>query len=278
MAALLGPDGQPVDNQGKPLPLPGLDLRRPVETLDLLGVVAKSGYTQAQVFASQAGIKGERHVKVLCRDVSGLASQMAVVSEFAANALSELTFTLAESEARIKSLMELVPKERADDAAKSEHDVSVDFENRRRYYSARVPLLVRQKKRIGPALAEAIAGPVPTEADFNKMRDEAIELGMVKKEDVEKAEKALADHKEAVKKYQELVAGGMSDEEARAQVWPTPPPQADAPEGAPAQESGPVFVEPESEAPAEIKTLEDDGMAGGPPQPENFVPFPAPAN
>jgi hypothetical protein len=249
---IVGLDGAPLVSQeaAKAQPV-GLDMSNPVDTLDLLGSIARSGYVTAQQMATAAGIKGERHIKLQCRDISGLASQMALTAEFASNALAELSFTLAEAEARVRVLQGFIPEELKEKSAQADMDIAVEWENRRRHFSTRVPVQVKKRLRIGPALAETIAGPVPTKEDFDALLKESIELGLVKQEAVDQAQAQM----DAEARYKAALAEGKTEEEARLIGWPvsagpaSPAPEASeapagqdiaaeaAPEGAPAAQA-----------------------------------------
>jgi hypothetical protein len=177
MGKLVGPDGREVTSKGKPVELPGLSMQDPVTSLDLLGSVARSCYIMAQQYAAMAGPKGERQVKLLSKDVSGIASQGATVAEFASNIMAELTFTLAEAEARIAVLKGLIPEDKLQEAEKADFGVATEWENRRSLFSSRVPLIIKLKQRIGLALSEAVVGSAPTQADFDKLKADAEKAG-----------------------------------------------------------------------------------------------------
>jgi hypothetical protein len=131
----------------------------------------------AQQYAAMAGPKGERHVKLLSKDVSGIASQGATVAEFASNVMAELTFTLAEAEARIAVLKGLIPEDKLQEAEKADFGIATEWENRRSLFSSRVPLIIKLKQRIGLALSEAVVGSAPTQEDFDKLKADAAEAG-----------------------------------------------------------------------------------------------------
>lgn len=184
-SGLVGTDGAPITSEtpsGKPQPFPGLDMQNPVQTLDLLGVIARGGYITGQQFAFLAGPKGERHVKIEARQHAILAQQIAAISEFSSNVLSELTFTLAEAEARIRILEGFVSEDKVQVAKQADADLGVEWENRRRFFALKVGVLIKSRKPIGPALAEIISGSAPGEAEFAGLRKEAQELGLIKEE------------------------------------------------------------------------------------------------
>ena len=203
MSGLVGPDGQPITTEGKPQPFPGLDLRNPVQTLDLLGTIARGGYIMAQQYGALAGPKGERHVKVEARQVSILSSQVANVAEFASNALAELTFSLSEAEARIAVLRGQLAEDKVQAAAEADMTVSTEWENRRRLFSLLVPITLKKRKTIGQALADVVMGPPLTEEDFEKVRKEADELGLIKNET--EASEATPAQEAAAEAFQEMV-------------------------------------------------------------------------
>ena len=178
MGVLVGPDGTPVDKEGKPVHVPGLDMRNPVESLDLLASVGKGFYIMAAQYASLAGVKGERHIKMQARDVSSIAGQGATVTDFASNLMAELSFTLAECEARLAVLKGMIPEDKQNDANNADMAVATEWDNRRTFFSFKVPVLLKQKKRIGLGLAESISGSVPTAEDFEKLKAEAEAAGL----------------------------------------------------------------------------------------------------
>lgn len=182
MAQLVGPDGKPVDSKGKPVVLPGLSISDPVMSLNLLGSVARSCYVMANQYGSVrvAGPNGERNIKIAARDIAGLTSQGATVAEFASNIMAELSFTLAESEARIAVLKGLLSEDKIPAGEKADMEVGTEWENRRSLFSNMVPLIIKVNKPLGPALAQAIAGPAPTQADFDKIKEESAKAGLVK--------------------------------------------------------------------------------------------------
>ena len=226
---LVGLDGAPLASKGSPKPQAvGLDMSNPVDSLDLLGSIARSGYVTAQQMASAAGIKGERHIKLQCRDISGLASQMALTAEFASNSLAALRLTLAAAAARVRTLQGFIPEDLKETMAQADMDIAVEWENRRRNFSTRVPIQIKKKERIGIALAEAIAGPAPTKEDFDALLVESVKLGLITQEAVDKAQADL----DAEARYKAALADGKTEEEARLIGWPAaaeaPQAQADA--------------------------------------------------
>ncbi len=217
MGKLLGPDGKEVDSKGNAIHAPGLDMSDPVGSLDLLGAVARANYIMAKQYASLAGVKGERHVKILAKDISGVASQGASVAEFASNCISELAFSLAEAEARIAVLMGVVPEEKVQEAKDLDMKVAVEWENRRSLFSGNVPIMLRTRKRLGPALAEAIAGSAPTEEDFKKQVEAAKAAGLDVGGPDADAQKAELEAKD---RYEAALRDGLGEAEAREIGWP----------------------------------------------------------
>lgn len=261
MGKLLGPDGREVDSQGNAVAAPGLDMSNPVGSLDLLGAVARANYIMAKQYASLAGVKGERHVKILAKDISGVASQGASVAEFASNCISELAFSLAEAEARIAVIMGAMPEDKVQAAKELDMKVAVEWENRRSLFSGNVPILLRTKKRLGPALAEAIAGSAPTAEDFAKQVEAAKAAGLdVGGADAE-AQKAEAEAKD---RYEAALKDGLGEAEAREIGWPSVKEH-------PVEAAKDPAAEPAAQ---QIQTLEDAEMHGGPPK--EVVGSPAP--
>jgi hypothetical protein len=181
MAQLVGPDGKPVDSQGKQIVLPGLSISDPVMSLNLLGSVARSSYVMSAQYKSirVAGPKGERNIKIQAQDIATLTGQSATVAEFASNVVAELAFTLAEAEARIAVLKGLLPEDKIAEGEKADMAVGTEWENRRSIFSNSVPLLIKANKPLGPALATAIAGEPPTQADFDNIKEASIKAGLI---------------------------------------------------------------------------------------------------
>lgn len=192
MAQLSGPDGKPLelDGEGNRKEAPGLDMANPPQSLELLGSVGRGCYIMAAQYAHMAGPKGERHVKVLAKDLSSVASQGAAVAEFASNVISELAFTLAEAEARVAVLLGSIPEDLLQAAKERDLDVAVEWENRRRLFSGNIAILMKERKRLGPALAEAIAGAAPTEEDFKAQTEAAKAAGLDVQEATQEGEPA----------------------------------------------------------------------------------------
>jgi hypothetical protein len=201
----------------------------PVGSLDLLGVLGRGNYVTAQQFAVLAGPEGERHVKILARDVSTLAGQAATVGEFASNVTAELTFTLAEAEARIAVLMGMIPEDNLEAAKAADMKVGVEWENRRRYFSMKVPIGLKKKERIGLILAECMQAPAPTQESFDALLKEAEAVGLK----VEKA-KPQSEGQDAVaqataevdapskKPNLQVVDGGKADPAEPVSIHPKP--------------------------------------------------------
>jgi len=178
MGQILNAQGQAVDKDGKVKVLPGLDIGDPVTSLDLLGAVGRGLYMAAHQYSRLGGVKGERHVKLMARDVATLAIQGATVGDFASNVLSELSFSLAEAEARIAVLMGLMPEDKVQAAKEADMGVAIEWENRRRLFTMRVPITLRKKERLGLLLADTIKGEAPTQEIFDKVVEEAKAAGL----------------------------------------------------------------------------------------------------
>ena len=211
MSGIVGLDGKPLSSEATPQG-PGLDLRNPVDSLDLLGSVGKSCAIMAHQYNRLAGPKGERNVKVQARDIAGISTQGAMVAEFASNAVAELSFSLAEAEARIAVLMGLMPEDKLEAARKADMDMGTEWENRRTLFSNRVPILLKLKQRLGPALAEAIVGSAPTPEDFEKLKAEAEAAGFNKPELDVNSESGVADPADKIQTQAENSDGTRTEQ------------------------------------------------------------------
>lgn len=220
MGQLSGPDGRPLDKGIDQAENPGLDMSKPGQSLDLLGSVGRSSYIMAAQYASPrvAGPKGERHIKIPARDISSIASQGAAVAEFASNVISELAFTLAEAEARVAVLMGQIPEDKLQAARESDLGVAVEWENRRRLFSGSVAILLKQGKRLGPALALSIAGPAPSEDDFKTQVEAAKAAGL----------NVVEDAPRAAPMAESVPEGATTETESPTQEAPTAPEPAQA--------------------------------------------------
>ena len=195
MGGIVGLDGKPLDKDGNQEEVPGLDLADPVRSLDLLGPVSRGNYQMAHQFNALANSKHNKELRIPAKNVASIAGQAATVSDFASNAVAELAFVLAEAESRIAVVLGMMPEDKLEEAKKADMMVGVDWENRRRLFSMRVPILMRKKERLGLALAEAISGSAPTPEDFAKITEEAVAAGFkpITEEDVKKKDEAKAD-------------------------------------------------------------------------------------
>ena len=194
MGSIVGLDGKALGKDGKPEEVPGLDLADPVGSLDLLGPVARGNYMMAQQYGMLAQSKHNKEIRIPSRNVASIAGQAATVCDFASNAVAELAFTLAEAESRIAVLLGMIPEDKLEEAKKTDMLVGVEWENRRRLFSMRVPVLMRKKERLGLALAQGISGEAPTAEDFAKVTEEAVAAGFkpITEEDVKAQNEAKA--------------------------------------------------------------------------------------